>query len=174
VPDSGEHARPKHLVLVGFMAAGKSTIGRLLAERLGMPFVDTDAELEKAHGLPVREIFSQRGEPEFRKAERALIFRLLAEEPQVLSVGGGAYVDDEVREALDRGATAIWLDPPFELILERLGRSSARPLASGRSPEELRQLWVERRRVYARAPIHIPASDADPDSFVETIIQQLA
>lgn len=171
--DSGDRARQKHLVLVGFMAAGKSTIGRRLAERLGMPFVDTDAELEKAHGLSVGQIFSQRGEPEFRKAERELIFRLLAGEPQVLSVGGGAYVDDEVREALDRQATVIWLDPPFELILERLGRSGARPLASGRSPEELRRLWDERRKVYAAAPIHIPTSDADPDSFVETILQQL-
>jgi shikimate kinase len=170
---SGEPAGQKHLVLVGFMAAGKSTIGRKLAERLGMPFADTDAGLEKAHGLSVGQIFAQRGEPEFRKAERALIFRLLAGEAQVLSVGGGAYVDDEIREALDRHATAIWLDPPFELILERLGKSSARPLASGRSPEELRRLWDERRKAYAAAPIHIPTSDADPDSFVETILQKL-
>jgi shikimate kinase len=155
------------------MAAGKSTIGRLLAKRLEMGFVDTDAELEKAHGLPVREIFSQRGEPEFRKAERELIIRLLGEEPQVLSVGGGAYVDAGVREALDRQAIVIWLDPPFELILQRLGRSSARPLASGRSAEELRLLWDERREFYTRADIHVRTSDADPASFVETVLQQL-
>lgn len=169
----GGRATQKRLVLVGFMAAGKSTIGRLLAERLGMPFVDTDAELEKAHGLPVQEIFSQRGEPEFRRAERELILRLLAGESGVLSVGGGAFADAEVREALDRQAIVIWLDPPFELVLERLGRSGARPLASCRSPEELRRLWDERRIFYARAHIHVPTSDADPNSFVETIVRQL-
>lgn len=173
VHDNAERGGQKRLALVGFMAAGKSTIGRLLAERLGMPFVDTDAELEKAHRLSVGEIFSQRGEPEFRKAERELILGLLAGQPQVLSVGGGAYVDEEVREALDRQATVIWLDPPFELILERLGRSSARPLASGRSAEELRRLWDARRKAYAAAHIHIPTSDSAPVKFVEAIVEQL-
>jgi shikimate kinase len=173
VDDSGDRARQKRLVLVGFMAGGKSTIGRLLAERLEMPFVDTDAELEKAYRLPVQDIFSQRGEPEFRKAERELILRLLVGEPGVLSVGGGAFADAEVRAALDRQATVIWLDPPFELILERLGRSGTRPLATGRSPEELRRLWDERRLFYALAHIHVPTSDADPRSFVETIVRQL-
>jgi shikimate kinase len=173
VHDSAGRGGQKHLVLVGFMAAGKSTIGRLLAERLGMPFVDTDAQLEKAHRLSVGEIFSQRGEPEFRKAERELILGLLAGEPQVLSVGGGAYVDEEVRQALDRQATVIWLDPPFELILERLGRSGSRPLASGRSAEELRRLWDTRCGVYIGAHIHVRTSDAEPLSFVETILHQL-
>jgi shikimate kinase len=173
VDDSAGREGQKHLALVGFMGAGKSTIGRLLAERLGLPFVDTDAELEKAHRLSVGEIFSQRGEAQFRKAERELILGLLAGEPQVLSVGGGAYVDEEVREALDRQATVIWLDPPFELILERLSRSGSRPLASGRSAEELRRLWDARRGVYVGAHIHVRTSDAEPLSFVETILRQL-
>jgi shikimate kinase len=173
VHDNAKRGGQKHLALVGFMAAGKSTIGRLLAERLGMPFVDTDAELEKAHRLSVGEIFSQRGEPEFRKAERELILGLLTGEPQVLSVGGGAYVDEQVRAALDRQATVIWLDPPFELILERLGRSGSRPLASGRSAEELRRLWDARCGVYVGAHIRVRTSDAEPLSFVETILHQL-
>ena len=155
------------------MGAGKTTIGRLLAQRLAMQFLDSDREIERAFGLTVAEIFAERGEPAFREAERQLIFRLLSGPPTILSLGGGAYMDGRTREAVNQAAIAIWLDPPFELISDRLGRSTKRPLASARSSEELRSLWNERRGSYAQAHIHVVTSDGDPNEAVEQILAAL-
>ena len=155
------------------MAAGKSRIGRLLAERLNVPFVDTDAEIEQAQGMAVAEIFRVRGEAEFRDAERRLISELMADGPQVIAVGGGAFVDAATRQTLNRSARTIWLDPSFELIAERVARSTSRPLASSRSQAELRQLWQERRRCYAEAHIRIEPFDGDPGLVVEEIVERL-
>lgn len=155
------------------MGAGKTTIGRGLAQHLRIPFFDTDREIESAFGLSVAEIFAERGEPDFRAAERELVSRLLAGSAKILSLGGGAYVDIQTREAVNQFATAVWVDPPFELILARLGRSNKRPVASGRSPDELRQLWIERRASYAKAHIRIATSDANPAEAVEQILKAL-
>ncbi len=155
------------------MAAGKSTVGRTLAARLGLPFLDTDDEIEAAFGLSVADIFAQRGEGAFRTAERELILRLLGGEARVLSLGGGAYADRETREALNERATTVWLDPPFELILERMARSSKRPLVAASPAAELRQLWRARRESYAQAHIHVVTSEADPATAVERILNQL-
>jgi shikimate kinase len=160
-------------VLVGFMGAGKSRIGRLLAQRLRLPFVDTDQAIEESYRLSVADIFRERGEAEFRGAERSLIGRLLNEDPKVIALGGGAFVDASNRETLNGGAWTVWLDPPFEIILPRLRRSAARPLASSRSEDELRALWNERRQYYAHAQLRIETSDADPARIVEQIIQEL-
>ena len=155
------------------MGAGKTTSGRSLAEHLEIPFFDTDREIESAFGLSVAEIFAERGEPDFRAAERGLVCRLLAGSAKILSLGGGAYEDIQTREAVNQVATAVWLDPPFELILARLGRSSKRPVASGKSPDELRHLWNERRVSYAAAHIRIPTSDGKPAEAVEQILKAL-
>jgi shikimate kinase/3-dehydroquinate synthase len=168
----GSSAR-RSIVILGFMAAGKTTIGKRLAARLGMPFLDTDCEIERAIGCSVAEIFARFGELEFRAAERRLISRLLGGEPRILSVGGGAYLDQEMRQAINAQAMTVWLDPPFELIFERLTRSNDRPLASGRSADELRRLWDERRENYAEAQLRVEISDADPDKTVEIILQAL-
>jgi shikimate kinase len=155
------------------MGTGKTTIGRSLAQRLGMPFFDTDREIEKAFGLSVPEIFAERGEPEFRATERELVSRLLPGPAKILSLGGGAYVDFQTREAVNRVATTVWLDPPFELILARLARSNMRPIASEKSPEELRRLWNERRASYANAHLRIVTSDGEPREAVEQILKAL-
>ena len=165
---------PKSIVLVGFMGAGKTTIGRRLADRLEMPFVDIDREIEAAFGLSVTEIFALHGEQEFRKAERGLVVDCIASGARVISVGGGCYVDDETRTAINDRAIAIWLDPPFELIIERLARSTTRPLASGKSPEELRELWARRRHCYAEANIRVETSEGDPEATIEKILKALA
>jgi shikimate kinase len=156
------------------MAAGKSRVGGLLAQRLNLPFVDTDSKIEEIYGVSVAQIFLERGEPEFRKAERKLILRLLQSgEPQVIAIGGGAFVDPHVRDALNRQARTVWLDAPFELVLKRLSRSTVRPLAADKAEPELRALWNERRSHYVEAQLRIETSDADPRRIVEQIIEEL-
>jgi shikimate kinase len=163
----------RSVVLVGFMAAGKSKIGSLLAERLHVPLLDTDRAIEESYRCSISDIFHARGEAEFRRAERELIQRLMNGPPQVIALGGGAFVDEANREALSRGARTVWLDTPFELILERLSRSSHRPLADNRSEPELRALWEQRRSSYAFAHIRIDTSDADVRAIVERIMETI-
>lgn len=155
------------------MAAGKSRIGRLLAKRLNLPFVDTDSRIEEHYRRSVGEIFGQLGEAEFRRAEREVISRLLSEEAQIIAVGGGAFIDDETREALNRQAVTIWLDAPFELVLARLGRSGSRPVAADKSEEEIRALWDQRRTYYAQAHLRIATGKRDPERVVDAIIAEL-
>ena len=163
----------RSIVLVGFMAAGKSKIGRILAERLKLRFVDTDRLIEQSFGMPIAQLFQERGETEFRKAERETISRLLAQEPQVIAVGGGAFIDAATRHALNRDACTVWLDAPFELVMERLARSNARPLASGKSEAELRALWNERRRYYAEAQVRIDVAEPNQARIIGQIIGKL-
>ena len=166
-------AAQRPLVLVGFMAAGKSKVGRLLGERLGLPFIDVDKQIEATSGKSVSEIFSEDGEAVFRRAERAIISRLIEQGEAVIAVGGGAFVERETRERLNGSACTVWLDPPLALVIERLDRSSGRPLADGISEDELRALWNERRACYAEAHIRIETSDDDPAFAVERIVAAL-
>ena len=161
------------IVLVGFMAAGKSKIGRILADRLKLPFVDTDSEIERSCGIPIAQLFRERGEAEFRRLERELILALLSRPPQVIAIGGGAFANDETRDVLNRQALTVWLDAPFELILKRLTHSTDRPLAAGKSSSELRALFDERLRYYAKAQIRIDTSDADPARILAQLIGKL-
>ena len=172
-------ARPKAaarrpIVLVGFMASGKSTVGAALAERLGWRFVDTDQLIEQETGRSVTEIFGRQGEAEFRELERALILGVIGHEPRVIAVGGGAFTDPVLRSRLSRAATTVWLDAPVELILERLAESTDRPLASGKSTADLRQLWDERRPSYAEAHLRIAVADADLLEVVERIVASVS
>lgn len=166
-------ASARSIVLVGFMAAGKTTVGRLLAKRLQLPFVDTDEQIEALFGMPVAEIFRTKGERQFREAERTLISRLVDTRPQVIALGGGAFLAAETRAALEAAARTIWLDTDFELIRARLDRFVGRPLAYGKSDDELFALWQERREIYVLAELRI-AADADPARVVERIISELA
>lgn len=161
------------IALTGFMGAGKTAIGRRLALHLAMPFTDADAEIERAFGRSVAEIFSRYGEGAFRTAERRTITSLLSGGARVLSLGGGSYCDPETRALLRGAATTIWLDPPFELILERLEGSRRRPLLLGKSREELHDLWKERRPAYAEADVHVVTSASGPDHAVRHIIAAL-
>ena len=164
----------KPVVLVGFMAAGKSKIGRLLAERLGVPFVDTDKAIEDSFGIPIAEIFRDHGESVFRDAERRLIAALLAGDAKVVASGGGAFIDSSTRELLNRDACTVWLDTPIDHILARLARSDSRPLVMDRSEQELRDLWDQRRGFYSLAHIRIDTSDRDPHRTVDRIAAALA
>jgi shikimate kinase len=164
----------RFVTLVGFMGAGKSKIGRLLAERLGMAFADSDRAVEAATGKTIAEIFESEGEASFRATERQAITHLLDGEPKVVAVGGGAFVNPDTRAALNAAGVTIWLDPPFDVLLSRLRRSKHRPLASARSDADVRQLWESRRASYAQARLRIATSDDHPSRFVDDIVARLS
>jgi shikimate kinase len=154
------------------MAAGKSTIGRKLAERLELPFQDTDELVEVQFGCPVAEIFLRYGEAEFRRIEREAIGSLLDLDAHVISIGGGAFVDPATRDTLNRVLRTVWLDAPFELVAQRLEQCSTRPLAEGKTSSQLRNLWDERRKYYAEAQFRISA-EGNPEEVVERILTAL-
>jgi len=174
LPEKADRPAQRPIVLVGFMAAGKSRIGRLLARRLNLPFVDTDSRIEEHFRRSVTEIFSQLGEAEFRRAEREVISRLLSQEAKVISVGGGAFIDNETRSTVNGQAVTVWLDVPFDIVLARLSRSESRPLAAHKSEQEIRALWDQRRTYYAQAHLRIATGKRDPERVVDAIIAQLS
>jgi shikimate kinase len=152
------------------MAAGKSTIGRALAERLGMPFVDMDEEIEAAAGMTVAEIFARQGEAAFRRMEREMLVQLLDGDAKVIAAGGGTFVDREYRATLNGSTDTVWLDPSFEVLLSRLRNSATRPLADRRSEAELRALRDARQESYAEAHLRISTTDDDVQRYVDEIL----
>jgi shikimate kinase len=162
------------LVMVGMMGAGKSSIGRRLASRLGLPFVDADNEIEVAANASITEIFDRHGEEYFRDGERRVIRRLLDGEPKVLATGGGAFIETETREAIRHDGISIWLQADRELILSRVKRRGNRPLLRNGDPAEIvDRLMGEREPVYAQADIHIRSRDVAHDDVVEDILSAL-
>jgi shikimate kinase / 3-dehydroquinate synthase len=164
----------RSIVLVGMMGAGKTSVGKRLAAKLGLPFVDADAEIEAGAQLTVSEIFERFGEAYFREGERKVIARLLNSGPVVLATGGGAFMNATTRENIARHGVSIWLKPSFEVLLARVRKKSNRPLLKTADPERtLRQLLDERSPIYALADFTIDSVDAAHDSVVEAIFQRL-
>lgn len=170
-----ERAIDRAIVLVGLMGVGKTTVGRRLAHRLKLPFVDADHEIERAAGLSVAEIFERFGEAHFRDGERRVIARLLDGRPTVLATGGGAFMDAATRAVILERATAIWLDAHVDLLAERVGRRpGARPLLAGRDVRTaLAELAAVRNPIYALAPIHIRSEPLPHDATVDAILRAL-
>ena len=163
------------IVMVGMMGAGKSAIGRRLAQRLGMPFVDADAEIERAAGCTIGEIFEKHGEAVFRDGERRVIARLLVGPVSVLATGGGAFMDPETRARIRAGAISVWLKADLDTLVERVSRRNHRPLLQIGEPREvLAQLMAERYPVYAEADITVETGDAPTAATVERVIDGLA
>lgn len=162
------------IVLIGMMGVGKSTVGRRLAARLGLAFVDADEEIEKAAGMTIAEMFERYGEAHFRDGERRVIARLIDGAPKVIATGGGAFMQAETRELILSAATAIWLDADIDVLVDRVGRRDGRPLLKGRDPHEvLTELAAIRNPVYALAPIHVKSAAAPHESAVEKIVKAL-
>jgi shikimate kinase len=164
------------VVLVGMPGAGKTTMGRRLAKLLDMPFVDADEEISRAAGgLSVSEIFSERGEDEFRRLERLVIARLLKDNPpHVLATGGGAFMNAETRAAMREGAITIWLRADFDLLLSRVKRKrKSRPLLDADPGGGLRRLMAERQPVYATADFTVESRNGPPAKTVEAMLQAL-
>ena len=163
------------IVLVGLMGAGKTTVGRRLAEKLSLAFIDADHEIELAAGQTIPEIFAQHGEAYFRDGERKVIARLLENGAQVLATGGGAYMNAETRATIKRNAISIWLRADFDLLMRRVRRRSNRPLLQNDDPEAvMRKLIADRYPVYAEADITIDSRDVAHTSIVNSIIRSLA
>src|SRR6202045_5105738 len=167
---------PRSIVLVGMMGVGKSSIGRRLAARRGVPFVDADAEIEKAAGMSIADIFARHGEADFRSGEARVIARLLDGGPQVLATGGGAVMNADTRAAIKAKGVSIWLSAEFEVLMRRINkRKNDRPLLQTADPAAtLRELLVAREPVYAQADLTVQSREVPHDAIVAEIITALA
>jgi shikimate kinase len=162
------------IVLVGMMGAGKSSVGRRLAARLGIPFVDADAQIEEAAQMSIADIFEAYGEAEFRSAEARVIARLLEGGPQVLATGGGAFIHPETRAAIRHKGISFWLNADFDVLLRRVKRRSDRPLLKTADPAEtLRRLLAQRQPIYAEADVTIDSRDVPHEKMVDEILAAL-
>jgi shikimate kinase len=163
------------VVLIGLMGAGKSSIGRRLADRLGLPFVDADHEIEVAAGKSIPEIFADHGEEYFREGERRVIARLLENGPQVLATGGGAFMNEETRRLIEARGVSVWLRAELPLLLRRVQKRSDRPLLKTGDPEHvMKELMAKRYPVYAMADVTVESRDVQHTQMVNEVIKGLS
>jgi shikimate kinase len=165
----------RSIVLVGMMGAGKSSVGRRVALRLGIPFVDADTEIEKAAGMAITDIFAIRGEAEFRAGEARVILRLLEGGPQVLATGGGAFINPDTRAAIAAKGISVWLKAEPDVLMKRIKRRQDRPLLHTADPAAtLRKLLDEREPVYALADLTVQSREVTHDRIVDEIVGAIA
>tara|TARA_R110000868_G_scaffold48908_9_gene158196 strand:+ start:2346 stop:2939 length:594 start_codon:yes stop_codon:yes gene_type:complete len=164
----------RSIVLVGLMGAGKTTVGRRLAQRLGLDFVDADIEIERAAGETIPEIFEHRGEAAFREGERRVIARLLDEGPKVLATGGGAFMDPTTRQNITARGISIWLRADLDVLMRRVSRRNNRPLLKQGDPRAtMERLINERYPVYAAADITVESIEGPHETVVDDVITHL-
>ena len=164
----------RSIVLVGLMGSGKSAIGRRLAARLGMDFVDADAEIETAAGLSINDIFEVHGEAAFRDGERRVIARLLSKPPHILATGGGAFMDSETLRLINEKAYSVWLRADFDVLLRRVSRRNNRPLLNVDNKEEvLRNLMAKRYPIYEQADVTVQSQDGPHEETVNQVVTAL-
>ena len=165
------------IALVGMMGAGKTSVGRRLAARLGVSFRDADHEIEQAAGCTISDIFERYGEPAFRDGERRVIARLLSEVPHVLAVGGGAYIDGETRGHMKDQALTIWIKAPAEVLAARVARRDNRPLLRVANPgerlERIKRMLADREPIYSQADLIISSEDGPHSQAVEHVVSVL-
>lgn len=183
-PERGDEARAdepppfrltRPVALVGLMGAGKTSIGRRLAQRLHTPFVDSDAEIEAAANATIAEIFERDGEAAFRAGERRVIARLLNDGIQILATGGGAFIDPETRARMRERAVVVWLRADIDTLLKRVVRKKTRPLLNAGNPREiLEKLMAVRHPIYAEADLVIESENGAPQATVDLVLEALA
>jgi shikimate kinase len=163
------------VVVVGLMGAGKSSVGRRLAEKLGIPFVDADQEIELAAGKTISEIFADHGESYFREGERKVIARLLGNGAQVLATGGGAFLNEETRAAIQVHGVSVWLKAPLQLLMKRVMKRQGRPLLKTADPEAVMLDLMEKRYpVYSLADVTVESRDVQHNHMVNDVIRALS
>lgn len=164
----------RSIVLVGLMGAGKTAIGRKIATALGLAFIDSDQEIEDVSRMSIPELFELYGEPEFRALEQRVIARVLEGGPQILSTGGGAYMNDHTREAIASSAVSVWLKADLDLLMERVSKKQNRPLLKNDDPRAvLERLMNERYPVYALADLTVVTRDERKEVIAAEVIEAL-
>jgi len=170
----GRRLGTRSLVLVGLMGAGKSTVGRRLAQTLQLPFRDADHEIEAAAGMSIPDIFSIHGEEYFRDGEKRVIARLLQEGPMVLATGGGAFMNEETRQRIAEQGISIWLRADLDVLMRRVRKRATRPLLQNSDPEgTMRRLMEARHPVYATADLAVDSHETPHDRVVADIVKVL-
>ena len=165
---------PKSLVLVGMMGAGKSSIGWRLAKKLGIPFNDSDQEVERAAGCTVADIFETWGEKAFKDAERRVVKRLLGEDVQIISTGDGAFIDPETRELIKENAISLWLRADPDILYERVTRRDTRPILFDGDPRKILEEMVDKRYpIYGEADLTVDSNDDAHEATVNRLMQVL-
>lgn len=159
------------IVLIGMMGAGKTTVGRRLASKLGRHFVDSDEEVEKAAGMTIEDIFRTHGEADFRAGEVKVIARLLKDEGIVLGTGGGAFINPETRALVNASAVSVWIKADFDLLFQRVSRRSNRPLLKTANPRETLQKLIDvRYPIYSEAHVTVVSRDVPQDQVAAEVI----
>lgn len=175
VSASSPDKKSKPIALVGMMGVGKTSIGRRLAQRLQIPFVDADQEIVDAAGLSIPEIFEKFGEAHFRDGERRVIARLFDGKRKIIATGGGAFVNEETRKLMLERAIVIWLDADIDTLVERTARKGDRPLlANGDARQILTKLAQERNPLYAQAHVHVKSQSTPHEATLDAILKALS
>jgi len=174
-PSLGERAKAalgkRNLVLVGLMGAGKSAIGRLVAQQLGLPFIDTDTEIERVSRMTISELFAAYGEEEFRALETRVIKRLLRGGPRVVSTGGGAFINEKTRKQIERGGLSVWLNADLDVLWERVNKRDHRPLLKTENPKQtLKDLMDKRYPIYALADMTVQSRDVRKEVIANEVM----
>jgi shikimate kinase len=174
-PTLAEQARAalgkRNLVLIGLMGAGKSAIGRMTAQTLGIPFVDSDHEIERVSRMSITDLFAAYGEAEFRALETRVIKRLLRSGPRVVSTGGGAYINENTRRHIKRGGLTVWLNADLDVLWERVNKRDTRPLLKTENPRQtLENLMNARYPIYAEADLTVMSRDVKKETMVEEVL----
>lgn len=165
----------RSIVFVGLMGAGKTAIGRKVAQTLGLHFADSDHEIEAVSRMTVPELFERYGEPEFRALEQRVIQRLLEAGPQVLSTGGGAFMNGQTRDAIRAGAVSVWLKADIDLLMERVSKKQNRPLLKDPDPRGvMERLMATRYPVYETADVTVTTRDAGKDVIAAEAVDAIA
>lgn len=162
----------KSIIFIGFMGAGKTTIGKLVAEKLNRKFIDTDLEIEKEFAMPVSEIFNKMGEKAFREKEKSLIIRLCEQEQKVISLGGGAFLQEEIRKVCLSSCTVIFLDLSWESWKDRISLIiDSRPVLQGKSIEEVEELFYKRQVIYCDHHLKVKTDNQDIEKIADYIVK---
>lgn len=164
----------RNLVFVGLMGAGKSAVGRMVANQLGLPFVDTDVEIERVSRMSISELFVAYGEEEFRALETRVIKRLLRSGPRVVSTGGGAFINDKTRKQIERGGISLWLKADLDVLWERVNKRDHRPLLKTENPKQtLKDLMDKRYPIYELADLTIQSRDVRKEVIANEVLMAI-
>ncbi|MDK1388458.1 shikimate kinase [Sinorhizobium sp. 8-89] len=165
----------RNLVFIGLMGAGKSAIGRLTAQALGVPFIDSDHEIERVSRMTISELFAAYGEEEFRALEARVLKRLLRSGPRVVSTGGGAYINERSRRQIKKGGVTVWLNAELDVLWERVSKRDTRPLLKTENPKQtLENLMRARYPIYAEADLTVLSRDVRKEMIVEEVLTAIA